>query len=407
MSEVPQPPIPNYGSASLAELTPSLMAALGAPGFENALAIEPASAVCLLLVDGFGWDLLLEWRAEAPFLASLVASGRPISAGFPASTVPSLASLGTGVPPGEHGMTGYSMAIPPAPGQPSPGAMNCVTWRTYDRGPARELRSIVIPEEIQVVPTIFERLAGRESGAVSPAVVGPAEHEGSGMTRAILRGAPYVGIDRLPDDIPVVARLLAGEPAPRHGPTARSGRPFVYAYHPDLDLAGHVFGPGSDEWRAELRVVDRIAAGLAGALPHDGLLAITGDHGMMLLPPEGRYDPADIPALADGVRFLAGEPRARHVHTVAGAEADVLAAWRDLLRDGMWIASRDEALEAGWFGPRVAERTRARIGDVVAAAFGPVGVVDREVDPGAAGLLGQHGSMTSAERLVPLLEVRR
>ena len=405
MADRPQPPIPHYGSDSLADLTPALMAALGAPGFANSLAVEPASAVCLFLVDGFGWEQLLEWRADAPFLASLIPAARPITAGFPASTVPSLASLGTGVPPGEHGLTGYAMAIPPTFGLPSPGAMNCVTWRAYDRGPARDLRATVIPEDVQVVPTIFERLtAGGVAPArmVSPAVVGPADHVGSGMTRAILRGAPFFGIAGFPDGIPVVADLLAGT-----SPATRSGRPFVYAYHPDLDLAGHVFGPGSEPWRAALRAVDRIAAGLADALPAGGLLAITSDHGMTDLPPAGRFDPADHPALADGVRFLAGEPRARHVHTEPGAASSVLAAWRELLGHAMWIVPREQAIAEGWFGPRVADRTRPRIGDVVAAAFGPVGVVDREVDAGAANLLGQHGSMTSAEQLVPFLTVRR
>jgi hypothetical protein len=36
-----------------------------------------------------------------------------------------------------------------------------------------------------------------------------------------------------------------------------------------------------------------------------------------------------------------------------------------------------------------------------------VGVVQREVDPTQALLTGHHGSMTSAEQLVPLLQVRR
>jgi hypothetical protein len=50
---------------------------------------------------------------------------------------------------------------------------------------------------------------------------------------------------------------------------------------------------------------------------------------------------------------------------------------------------------------------RPRIGDVVAAAFGPVGVVQREVDPTQALLTGHHGSMTADEQLVPMLLLRR
>jgi len=44
---------------------------------------------------------------------------------------------------------------------------------------------------------------------------------------------------------------------------------------------------------------------------------------------------------------------------------------------------------------------------VVAAASGPIGVVQRDVDPTQAILTGHHGSMTPAEQLVPFLELRR
>jgi hypothetical protein len=107
------------------------------------------------------------------------------------------------------------------------------------------------------------------------------------------------------------------------------------------------------------------------------------------------------------VRLLAGEARARHVHTERGAAGDVLDAWRALLGDAMWVVPREEAVAAGWFGPHVPDQVRPRIGDVVAAAFGPVGVVQREVDPTQALLTGHHGSLTADEQLVPMLLLRR
>jgi hypothetical protein len=85
----------------------------------------------------------------------------------------------------------------------------------------------------------------------------------------------------------------------------------------------------------------------------------------------------------------------------------VLAAWGALLGEQMWIVSREEAIEQGWFGPRVLDHVRPRIGDVVAAAHDPIARVQRDVDPGQARLVGHHGSLTSAERLVPLILFRR
>ena len=70
-----------------------------------------------------------------------------------------------------------------------------------------------------------------------------------------------------------------------------------------------------------------------------------------------------------------------------------------------WVLSREEALQRGWFGP-VHERVLPRIGEVVVALHAPVGVVDsRVMRPVVLGLIGQHGSLTGDEQLVPMLHV--
>jgi hypothetical protein len=81
----------------------------------------------------------------------------------------------------------------------------------------------------------------------------------------------------------------------------------------------------------------------------------------------------------------------------------VLAAWRETLAQRAWVASRDEAISAGWFGDRVGDDVRFRIGDVVAAACGTAGLMRRTAEPLLSSLIGQHGSLTNAEQRVPLL----
>jgi hypothetical protein len=71
--------------------------------------------------------------------------------------------------------------------------------------------------------------------------------------------------------------------------------------------------------------------------------------------------------------------------------------------DRAWVRTREEAIAAGWFGP-VRDRVRGRIGDVVVAARGTFALVDsRTARPQLLALIGQHGSLTAAEQLVPLL----
>ena len=69
--------------------------------------------------------------------------------------------------------------------------------------------------------------------------------------------------------------------------------------------------------------------------------------------------------------------------------------------------SRDEAIAAGWFGDRIADDVRPRIGDVVVAARGSAGVLRRTAEPIESSLVGQHGSLTDAEQMIPLLLAHR
>jgi predicted AlkP superfamily pyrophosphatase or phosphodiesterase len=361
-----------------------LLSSLGLAGFANSFAIESASRVCLLLVDGLGWESLRAHQDLAPFLNSLV--GEPLTAGFPATTAASISSLATGLPPGEHGLVGYTMALPGYE-----RAFNTLTWSFYGLGPRVDLRDDVVPEAFQPLPTLPERAA---AAGLPIQYLGPAFHKGSGLTRAVGRGQRFHAAESLEGIRDEALRRLEAPGA------------FVHAYHPRLDTAGHVDGVGSQAWRDELVAVDHAVRTLAEALPAGTVLVVTGDHGMVNLRPNERLELADYPDLAAGITLLAGEPRARYIRTVPGAAADVLSAWRSILGDRMWIWTRDEAIATGIFGPKVTDRARQRIGDIVAAAYGPVGVVERDVDPAQARLNGHHGSLTQDEQLVPMLVYR-
>lgn len=134
---------------------------------------------------------------------------------------------------------------------------------------------------------------------------------------------------------------------------------FCYAYHGDLDLLGHLYGPASEQWREQLRVIDRLVEALAGALPAGSALFVVADHGMVAVAESDRLDSDTEPALLDGVRLLGGEVRVRQVYTRSGATEDVLASWRQVLGDRAWVVSRNEAIDSGWFGPWVSDRARA------------------------------------------------
>jgi Type I phosphodiesterase / nucleotide pyrophosphatase len=375
LTDVPTTPptVPRYGESSLADLGSSVLASLGVAGEANPLQLAGADRVCLLVVDGLGWELLWEHPAAAPFLSELAMSGRPLTAGFPAMTATSIASLGTGRPPGQHGVLGYRVAVP---GEDR--LLNTLRWDAR-----------VDPVTWQPGPTIFERAA---AAGVSGFHVAHSSLLRSGLSVAGLRGAQ-----------PVAANTLGALPAQAAAVLQNADRAVALVYHGELDATGHVFGCSSDAWRYHLAQVDRLAEHLAGAMPPGTVLYLTADHGMVDVLPQDRVDVDGMPALREGVSALGGDSRARYVYAVPGAAGDVLAAWREVLGHRAWVASREEAIAEGWFGPVVESWLVARIGDVVAAPAGPYAIVASKAEPRESALIGVHGSLTASEQAVPLL----
>jgi Type I phosphodiesterase / nucleotide pyrophosphatase len=368
------PMVPCYGAATLAELSASVLASLDpeAPDAQNVLGLALAERACLLIVDGLGWELLRDHPAGAPFLSELARNSAPITAGFPATTATSLASLGTGRPPGQHGMLGYKVLVP---GEDI--LLNALRWD-----------SRVDPRRWQPLPTLYERAAAAGIAAVH---VARSSFRGRGLTIAALRGAEL----RPADSMGALAAQAAAA-------LAEHDRAFVTVYHGDLDGTGHVFGVTSDAWYNQLAHVDKLAEQLASALPPATCLYVTADHGMVDVGPEDRLDVDGLPELRQGLALLGGEPRARHLYAQPGAAGDVLSAWREVLGERAWVLPRDEAIKEGWFGP-VDPRMADRIGDVVAASAGSFAVVATKAEPGESGLFGMHGSLTPSEQLIPAL----
>lgn len=383
----PLPPdlaVPPYGTASLADVLPGAAAALGIPVERGDLPNDPldltaavggARRVVVLLIDGLGADLIRAHADLAPTLAGLATPVGDLSAPCPSTTPVSLATLGTGLPPGSHGILGFVTDIPG-----TDRTLNHVQWADDPD-----------PDLWQPRRTVFEQA---EAAGVAATAVGPYAYAGSGLTRAVYRGATYTGAVSHGDLCALALRSLAATP-----------RALVYAYIPELDLTGHVRGVDSPSWRAQLALVDAVVEQLVAGLPDDAALLVTADHGMLDVPRETRLDLDAEPALGDGVRVLAGEPRARYVHAVPGAEDDVLARWRELLGDRAWVAGRDEAAASGVFG-RVDDALATRIGDVVALARGSWALVTPEREPGPSRLAAYHGSLTATELAIPLLVAR-
>ena len=337
------------------------------------LGLPVADRVVVALVDGLGRTNLGERGGHAPFLRRLLPGSLTLRSPFPSTTAASLGTFGTGAPPGATAMLGYTVRNP-ATG----GLANLVSWTGLPDA----------AEQWQRQPTWFERLV---AAGIAVRSVGPQRFEGSGLTRAVLRGGTYRPAETLPQRVDR-AVSAAREPG------------LVYLYWGQVDKVGHHAGWGSLAWGEALGATDAELARLARSLPRGTLLVVTADHGMVDVDRTVRWDVATSPELARGVGLVTGEPRAMQLHLDVGTDADaVVTRWQDVLGDHAVVLSRADAVAAGLFGP-VEAAVAPVIGDVVVAMAGRATVVDsRTQTPESLQLLGVHGSLTEHETVVPLL----
>jgi predicted AlkP superfamily pyrophosphatase or phosphodiesterase len=336
----------------------------------------PATSTIVFVVDGLGLHNLNTRSGHARFLRAAMSKKDIARTVFPSTTASALTSLLTGVAPGEHGIVGYRALVPDRD-----EVINQL--RGWDRDG--------LDPAWQRAEPVTERLAreGRPSFVVSKAT-----YAGTGFTHAIMRGAEFVAAADLADRARIAADLAARHPGS-----------FVYLYGPDLDVIGHRSGWQSDEWSAGLERVDAAARTLAESLAPGVGAVVTADHGMVDVARHRHLLLTAGSDLVEGVHLIGGEPRMLHLYADAGRAHDVLTRWRASESARSWVLSRSEAVEAGLFG-RVTAEVAPRIGDVIVAARAGVAYYDdRLADKGAQRMIGQHGSLTDEERVVPLIRL--
>lgn len=359
----------------LSDLSQSIFASLGLEGVRNSLGIAPQRRVALLLVDGLGADSVGHFRERHPIFTRMQPFAT-LTSHLPSTTVTNLTSFGTGEQPGVHGMLGYTVRIPESgvPGE----LMNPLKWS-----------ETVDPLKWQSYQTLFERA---DAAGFSVSHISDKRYNGTGFTRASLRGANFLGAQNASEMVDQMKIALA-EP-----------RSFAYLYTNILDSAGHQFGVRSPEWLNALEQVAALLTSLCAQLPRNSTLYLTADHGMLnagekIVLGEGNN-------LMHGVSLVGGEPRMRHIYLENRdeqfAEQSALV-WRDTLGSRADVFTKQEAMNSGIFGDVVNAESARRIGDLVVIAHGSLVLLNPARVALENQIVGQHGGQTSIEREIPLL----
>ena len=330
----------------------------------------------VVLLDGVGADLLTEHRALTPTLRRLEGSVERIRTVTPSTTASAMVSLHTGLAPLEHGVLGYlgfdpvgRRAVNQLTGAPG---LDPHAWMPF------------------ATPV--------EAGARRAVQVAPAKHARSHLSGVAYRGWEFLAQGR-GDRVEAVRTALH-----RGGPDA-----LVHLHVDDVDHAGHAHGIDSEQWRTALAEVDALIGALLRRVPRGTRVHLTADHGMVDTSAAHTVDLAEEPAILSLVEEVTGEARALALHAVPGdgAAEELAERMRVLMGERALVLTRDQVLASGLLGPAataIPEHVRGRIADVLVLARGRWGVDDFSRRPETArSMIGVHGSLTSAEAVVPLL----
>ena len=399
--------LPHYGGYSIANVPATVARLLGVelkdavPPLAEELWAGMAAGVqrvVLVVLDAVGYLHFRQALADdAPALARLAQAGRlaPITSIFPSTTVTALTTLWTGRAPLGHGFVGTRLLLPE----------EGMLANMLRLAPATHGKSGALvdwgwePEEFVTVPSLGHQLT---AGGVRTVAHTHLSFIGGGLTHIFLRGMEtlrgHVGYS----DMWINLRQTLAE---RQGE-----RLFASAYWGGVDSTSHVYGPGSEPWRAALRHLARsmeedFLAPLPAAAREGTLLILTADHGQTSTPPERVVFLGDHPALRQMLLLPpAGEPRAAYLYVRTGQAEAVRDYVAEHLADRFVLVETERALAAGLFGAgEPTPEIRARLGDMLLLAHDDSRLkVKKEPVP----FHGHHGSLTAEEMLVPGLIVR-
>jgi hypothetical protein len=359
---------PTFG---LADLTNSIFNSLAVSHTSDSLGVgQHEQRECLILIDGLGQDGLDRYGDKFKILSQLKQVNN-LSANFPSTTATSLSTLGTGVLPGVHGMLGYTVRVPRSDNR----LLNALKWDER-----------VDPVMWQKVPTLFERAV---ADGVNVTHIAAKRYQGTGFTKAALRGAKYVGANGIDEMVLAVTVALTAQPS------------FVYTYLNTLDSAGHSDGVGSEKWMTALSQVSEFITKVKSSAPVGTRVWVTSDHGMVNSTQQLILGQDND--LLKNVVLIGGEPRARHIYIKEGAESETISQWQEQLAGAAQVLSKESAISSGLFGEIVLEDARDRMGDVIAIAKNDLILIDPNRIREESSMVGHHGGVTDAEIQIPLL----
>ncbi|MBK1648796.1 alkaline phosphatase family protein [Rhabdochromatium marinum] len=377
---------PDYAGGGIVNLMSSLLRARGASSDWPDARLLPASELTdyrhlvLIVIDGLGADWLARHSPTGLLARHQLGA---LTSVFPSTTAAAIGSFLTGVPPAQHGITGWftwlrelGCVMKPLPGQPRSGGQS-------DWGMIKDLRSL-FPR-----PSVFERIQTPST------LISPQSIIHSAFSRAHSGPARLRPFRNLKDCFRQIEQAVKLTRQPS----------YIYAYWSELDHLGHKHGIDSGAAIEHLHALEQglehLKTRLAG---QDVCVLISADHGQLDASPAEQTRINTFPALAERLQLpLCGEARAAFCYPCAGELEGFIAAAEAALGSRFAIIRSRDLLAQGYFGPGTPHpELTHRSGDVILIGRDHNVIIDQLLTEPDFTPIGVHGGLSRAEMLVPL-----
>jgi hypothetical protein len=368
--------------------------------YRNKVEIEDSEKIILLLVDGYGYDQWIKYHKKHEFFREISQKGviSPITTVFPSTTAATLTTINTGLTPQEHALPEWTIYF-----KEIDMIINTLPFTPLgEKGQDSLLEMGVNPEILYDGNTIYQTL--KDESVKSFAFIKASYAHGC-YSKIVHKGSTIIPFVTYPDMFARLRKLVKEEKGPA----------YFYAYLDNLDAIGHLYGPHTLEYSAELSALSySIKTELLEKIDRkegkQTLLLVTSDHGQVDISPEDTVYLNEFRRLTQAFkRAKKGKPipptgSARDVflHIKPTKLEDTINCLSRKLKGKAKVMRTNEAIKIGLFGiGKPTKRFLERVGDLLVLPYKNHTVWYEHIKGKKIYFLGYHGGLNEEEMFVP------